>query len=258
MGKTKDGHPGKDFSLITQLGLKALALATEHTDALRPRLPAGLIEGLGMDLQRLGAAVPGAKTTHAVAKAATVSQEVVLAQGHALVTAIRALVQKAGAEKDVRKAFGVGVTTNIKVVKHVRSAIAQIVERATKFPAEACALGILPKDIEALRGHEAAITAADDAQELSRAGAPQSTKDRNRAANRIVEASHRIAAAGALEYANEPAVRAQFEALNSGSGRPKKGKAGLKNASTAPAKAVTDGAPRPKDGAKDTGASAEA
>ena len=56
----KDGHPNRDFSAVTQRGLKALDLAQTHQAALVPRLPAGTLDGMTADLQKLGVDVPGA------------------------------------------------------------------------------------------------------------------------------------------------------------------------------------------------------
>lgn len=218
MATMKDAYPRKDFSAIVQVGLKAHNLAGAHQAALEPRLPSGLLDGLAADLTKLGGDVPGAQATRAEARAATASQDEALAQGYALVTAIRTAVQRSGASKDVRVAYGVGVKTSARVVKQVKAAILQIVERANSHPAEASALGILSKDVTALEDDLATITSADDSQEQRRAGAPQSTKERNRTANRILGAVDRVVAAGVVEFAKAPETRAEFEALVAGSG----------------------------------------
>jgi hypothetical protein len=222
--KSAEAFPKKDFSLITQSGLKALNLGTMHKAALSPRLPAGTLDLLAIDLQKLGAVVPNAKATRAAAQVATATQGTALAEGYALVTAIRLAVQRSGAPSDVRKAYGVGATTSPRVVKSVKAAITQIVDRAINNTGEASALGILAKDVSALQDDLAAITSADDAQEQQRAGAPQTTKERNRTANRILGTIDRIAGAGAIEFAKQPEERAKFEALIAGAGGKKKPK----------------------------------
>jgi hypothetical protein len=224
----KDSHPNHDFNAITRRGLKALGLAQTHQAALEPRLPAGTLDGLTADLQKLGADVPGALVTRSTAKTATVSQNEALAAGYSLVTAIRTSVARRGASAEVRAGYGVGVKTSEKVVKQVAAAISLILKRAGDKPAEAAELGILQKDLAALGEDLAAITAADGAQEAKRAGAPGATKERNRTANQILGAVDVIVGAGVLEFAKEAGVRGEFEALvGGGKGRGKgKGKKG--------------------------------
>lgn len=218
MGKGKDAHPKKEFSSILQTGLSALDLAKAHLQALELRLPPGLLVEVEADLQKLGADVPGAEATREAARAATAAQDETLARGYALVTAVRAAVLRNGADKNVRKGYGVGAKTSAKVVKSVKAAISGIIDRATTHPQEAAGLGILPRDVAALEEDLAAITAADAKQEEQRAGAPHSTKERNRTANRVLEAVDRIVSAGVLEFAKDAQKRAEFEALVSPGG----------------------------------------
>jgi hypothetical protein len=58
-----------------------------------------------------------------------------------------------------------------------------------------------------------AITDADKVQDQKRSKAPLTTQDRNRTANRILDAVARIAGAGGLEFADDPKVLAEFAAL---------------------------------------------
>ena len=104
----KDGHPKREFSVVTQRGMRARELASAHQAALEPRLPAGTLDGLTADLLKLGADVPGALVTRSTSKTATRSQNEALAQGYSLVTAIRMAVQRRGVASDVRAAYGVG------------------------------------------------------------------------------------------------------------------------------------------------------
>jgi hypothetical protein len=217
----KDGHPKREFSVVTQRGLKAWELASAHQAALVPRLPAGTLDGLTADLMKLGADVPGALVTRSTAKTATRSQNEALTQGYSLVTAIRTSVSRRGAKADVRAAYGVGAKTSARVVKQVVAAITLILERAAAQPAEAAALGILKKDLAALEEDRAAISSADGVQEEKRAGAPGATKERNRTANRVLGAVDEIMAAGVLEFAKEAGIRREFEALVSGGGKRK-------------------------------------
>ncbi|APR81098.1 Hypothetical protein A7982_06445 [Minicystis rosea] len=217
----KDAHPNKDFSAITQTGLKALQLADDNKAALAARLSQSVLDALAADLKDLGVVVPAALVRREVAKTATLTQEEALAQGYALVSAIRTAVVRKGASPEVRKAYGVGTNTNPKIVKRVKAAISQIVDRAVALPAEAASLGILQKDIDALKADLQVITIADDTQEQHRAGAPTSTKERNRTANRILAAVDEVVAAGVLEFAKDAEKRAAFDALVIGRGKKK-------------------------------------
>lgn len=206
-------RPNKDFSSITQNGLSALGLANSHKTLLEPRLPTGLIAQLESDLIHLGTIVPAAKQSKHTQQAFTLSQAEALAQGYALVTAIRTAVQRRGAPIDVRKAYGVGAKVNPTLVKDVLAAIGAIVDEANKNIAAAGAYGILASDITALSNARDAIQKADQAQEKVRNEAPLTTKLRNETAGRIVVAVDAIVSAGLIQFALDPKLRAEFEAL---------------------------------------------
>lgn len=208
-----DTRPLVDFTLITQLGLKALSLALQHSALLDPRLPAGLTAGLGEDLEALGDAVPLAMQVRHEARSATVTQAARGREGHAFVRSVRAAARKARAPREVRAAYGVGQIVRPTVVNDVLAALQQILDRATAAPAEAATLGILAKDLAAMVAARDALVGADKVQEQKRASAPLSTKARNQTANRILHAVARISGAGMLEFAGEPELRASFEAL---------------------------------------------
>ena len=75
------------------------------------------------------------------------------------------------------------------------------------------------------------IGEADRIQEQKMARAPLGTQERNRTANRILDAVGRIAGAGGLEFAHDPEVRAQFAALKP---PPRSRKSGAKKAAPSP------------------------
>ncbi|MFT3776577.1 MAG: hypothetical protein QM820_65390 [Minicystis sp.] len=65
-----------------------------------------------------------------------------------------------------------------------------------------------------------AIEAADKAQEAARAASPQTTKDRNATAHRLLDGVKKIAGAGMRTFAGkDAAVYASFEALLSKKGK---------------------------------------
>lgn len=206
-------HPGQDFTTIVQLALKSLNLALLHQALLDSRLPAGTVPNLISDLDRLGVVVPGARQVRHESKVATADQDAALRAGYARIKAVRTAVKKARASKEVRQAYGVGVLVNRVVVRDVKAMLQQILDRAAKNPGEAAGLGILPKDVEAIAAAHQAITDADKVQEHKRATAPLSTQERNRTANRIIEAIGRIAGAGGLEFADDADELAKFQAL---------------------------------------------
>jgi hypothetical protein len=220
MANNQNRKPDKDFNSITQAGLKAYNLVRQHS-AVEPRLRAGTLDALSDHLARLGALVPGAKQAQTTAQAATQAQDQALTDGYAKVTAIRQAVYRHTTDPELRKAYGVGVRADPRLVKDVKAAIQQIIARADANVAEAASLAILPADITELKVDLAAIGSADDNQELERASAPLTTRERNQIANAIVDAVGRIASAGALHFAKQPAERETFEALL-GAGNPKK------------------------------------
>jgi hypothetical protein len=134
------------------------------------------------------------------------------------------------------------------VVRDVSAMLQQIVERAAANPTEAAELGITPKDVDAMNAARAAIAHADRVQEQKRARAPLSTQERNRTANRIVAAVGRIAGAGVLEFARDPATRGAFEALRMPS-RKKKAKKVAKADDGAAVKAENGAAAKAENGA---------
>ena len=208
-----NAHPNQEFSGITQLGHKAADLATLHQIVLDPRLPLNTLSTLIGDLDLLSTVVPDAKQVRLESKVATADQDDTLRAGYEHIRAVRSAVKKARASKEVKQAYSVGHFVNPRVVRDVKAVLKMILDRATANPDEAASLGIVKKDLDAITAVHQAITDADKIQEQQRARAPLSTQDRNRTANRILEAVARIAGAGGLEFTNNPEVRAAFRAL---------------------------------------------
>ncbi len=234
-----NAHPKQAFSEVIQLGHKASNLALLHAAALAPRLPPTTVSTLLIDLDLLGAAIPGTRQAHHEAKVATADQDAALRAGHARVSAVRAAVKKARAADEVKKAYGVGQNVNPALVRDVKSALQLILDRAAADPAEAASLGIVQKDLDAMTTAHQAVTAADKIQEHKRSKAPLGTQDRNRTANRIVAAVARIGGAGGLEFADDPKVLAEFTALKPAS----KKKSAAKKGTAKKAAAKKDEAP---------------
>jgi hypothetical protein len=211
--RTLAAHPNQPFTDLLQLGLKASTLALLHQAALAARLPVTTLPTLIDDLDLLGVVVPGAKQVRHEARVATADQNAALEAGYARVKAVREAVKKARATDEVKKAYGVGQPVRPALVRDVKAVLKQILDRAAADPAEAASLGIVQKDLDAMTAAHQAISDADKTQEQKRASAPLSTQERNRTANRILDAVARIAGAGGLEFADNPEVLAAFTAL---------------------------------------------
>ncbi|MFT3769735.1 MAG: hypothetical protein QM820_30225 [Minicystis sp.] len=206
-------HPGRDFDGIKQLGIKVLNLALTYQAAVESRLPQGVLEGLKEDLGMIGVVVPGALQAHTEAQQATEVRDEAMTRACQRMTAMRKAVRNAHASKAVQHAYGVGQQLDPRRGTTVKSAVTSVLGRLADHPEEAAEFCFLPEDIDALKAVAADVETTSETQHVKRAGAPQTTKERNRVANRILHAGQRIAAAGCLAFANDPAVRALFEAI---------------------------------------------
>ena len=201
-------------------GTRAYALAIQYRPQVEPRLPAGMIDNLAADLTTLGAppaaAQPAATTTPATAipaaPAPTLAEATTAAAS--LVSAVHASIAGAKAKHAVRKEYGVSSRGPATEPRAVVAAAQKIVARATANPSEALGLGILPADVTALQAAVAALTTAETAARGSSATTAGTTAAARRAAETgMHEATARISGAGALAFAQNAAVRAEFEAL---------------------------------------------
>lgn len=229
----KTSRPKKSFSSITQIGLKALGLATTYKDAIEARLP-GAIESLAGNLDALGVVVPDALQTRHEAIAATAAQNAMIQKGYARVQAVRETVRSSGAPREVRRAYGIGQKTAGHRARDVKAALQQIIDRAKDAPEEAAMFGIIAEDVAAMTAFVAALTNTRQAQEKKRADAPLTTQERNRTGNQIILTVTLISGAGRIAFADNPEVCARFEALTA---RPRKS-ARKPKAEAEPAKAA--------------------
>jgi hypothetical protein len=225
---TKNTHPRRDFTSITQIGLKAFGLAGAYQSVIEPRVPPGTILGLLEDLEALDVVVPGAALARVDAKSATETQNATLEKAQKRIQAIRTTVHHAGAPKEVQHAYGVGSATGKLGVTKVKAAVKQIRDRLTAHPEEAAAYGIQKQDVDALTTVDAEVSATNKTQEKKHAEAPLTTKERNRVANRILLAAKRIKGAGLAAFAESPTERAEFAAIKIAAPRKKSGKAKAK------------------------------
>jgi hypothetical protein len=242
----KETYPTRAFSIITQIGLKALNLATSYITAIDERLP-GAADSLKDDLDSLGVAVPVARQKRHESVAATTAQKARIRQGHARVRAVRQTIRKAGAPGEIQRAYGVGQRVDSTQIRDVTAALQQIVDRAGAAPEEAADYGINPAAVAELKTFLASLMETDKAQEKQRADAPLTTKERNRIANRVLQTVALIAGAGMLAFADNPPTYASFEALLARSKKAGKAKKGAPpeapNASEAPKASESSEAP---------------
>jgi hypothetical protein len=202
----------------TSAGTTAYKLATLHQADVEPRVPAGMIPGLAADLTLLGAnpnppATPPPAPGPAPAAPPTLAQA--MASAVAITSAIHDAIHGAKATSAVRKAYGVTSRVATKEPKAVIAEGEKMLAQAQKDPTQALSLGILPADTAALAATLGDLTAADTAAKAKGAGAAGgvTAKEMRAAETRMHEAVARIAGAGVLAFARNPAVRAEFEAI---------------------------------------------
>jgi hypothetical protein len=208
----KDTRPKQGFHVIGQLGLRALNLGTTHKTVIDERVP-GVVDALALNLDSLGVAIPGVFQTRHESAVATAEQNAQIRQGYSLFSAVRRMVAKAKAPEEIRKAYGVGQKVQPTMYSSVTAALQGIVGRAAAEPAEAAALGLGPATIADITAFLASLSDIGQEQEQKRMAAPLSTKERNRAGHRVLQAVALIAGAGMIAFRNNPATYASFDAL---------------------------------------------
>jgi hypothetical protein len=203
----------KIFAAVdTTAGTKAFALATTYKIELDPRLPTGTVESLVADLTTLGASP--LRTTEVVADAPPPpSLADAMTAATTLISAVHEAVRGAGAKSEVRKAYGASAKAASKEGKALIASGEKIVTQAKADPTQALSLGILPADVIALGHALADLMAAESLAKGTSAQGGTTGKERHAAEKRIREAVARIAGAGALAFATNATVRAEFAAL---------------------------------------------
>jgi hypothetical protein len=208
-----DSKPDRDFNEINQLALKAQGLATQYASQIGNRLSAAFLASFAADITGLSVAVPATITSKGGQVQLTAAQAAALDGGYALVKGIRTTVKGHTADNDVLLAYGVGAKVNKRVVKEVTAALQTILNRIEAQPAEAASFDIVDEDVKAIKAALTEIATADQTQEAARAAGPQTTKDRNATARRLLDGVKKIAGAGMRAFVSDPTVYANFEAL---------------------------------------------
>jgi hypothetical protein len=189
----------------------------QHQADVEPRLPAGTLPNLAADLKLLGAD-PNPQPAPAPAPgqpapAPPPTLEEAMAAAVALISAIHDAILGSKASAAVRKAFGVSTKAPSKEPKAVVAEGEKIVGEAQANPTQALALGILPADTDKLAAALAQVKAAEEAAKAKGGKTGATAKELQAAAVRMHEEVRRIAGVGALAFATNAAVRAQFETL---------------------------------------------
>lgn len=205
--------PAKDFRDITQLGHKALLLAKRDRERIEGRLATGRIDGLESDLVALGDDRVAVKTTLTDGQRATATQDAKAAQALTLITAVRQNFIRRQAPKGVRIAFGINKKIVPGKITTIIAAGQNILNGAAEDEATARHYGLLGSDLRSVEVTISELREADDAQEAVIAAKPLTTAQRNRRARGILDAVREISGAGSIEFAFEPQVRAEYEAL---------------------------------------------
>jgi hypothetical protein len=206
----RSAKPKHADDTILLAGTKAYTLALQYQPTLTPRLPATTVLDLADDLTQVRAAVPGATQARAEARVSLAAQRTLLAKAAKLLSGIRQNVRRQSRDPDIRKAYGVGMAVNARIVKDVVAVLKLIQDRAAMVPAEPPTLGIAQKDLDAVKQALADIDAAFDDRQKKRIQAPLSTRRRNQLLNRIFLTAGNIAAAGQLEFVTDPEIAGRF------------------------------------------------
>ncbi len=226
MAKKRAPRPRLKPAQIIPKATEAVQLATEDRALIEPRLEAGMIDGASADLAQVVPAVSGAIEKRTEKKASTATQNELAGQVMDAVRTIRTALSVSGLSAAARKRYGVGLSMNARSVKTVVAGANTLLGAAAAAPEEIRSVGVLPADLEALRAALAALTGADTAQENLKIASKRSTAERDATLHRLDAAVRKIAAAGILAHAGDPARRAKYEALLASPAKAKPGGGG--------------------------------
>ncbi len=194
-----------------RVGETAWKLAVEHRAGLDPRLPAGMIDGLGADVASLKDAGSGAQVARVGKRTATLTQGEAKRAGHDLALAIRSAVRRGEPDDEAfQKAFGVGVTVVAAKVSSVDSALSAILKAAEADAERTRGVGILPEDLDEVRRVKEALTSAESTQEGQTVSAKMATSARDEAQRRVQKAVWRVVGAAGLAFRGQLAIAKLF------------------------------------------------
>lgn len=198
---------------IAPTGRAALALARQHQAAISDRLPAGVIDGLAVDLDAFEGKRSAASRSGEVLRTATREQDAAAAKGHAFAVAARAALTRSGANAAERAAFGLKLKLKADKVASVVACLDALLDGATRFPDAARAAGLLSTDFDRARSLRASLTSADAVQETAKSTRKNPVSERKGAQVRIENAIDGIINAGTLAFIDQPDIATQFQKL---------------------------------------------
>lgn len=207
-------NPKWEIVATIDAGSAMHALACAHRPELEPRLEAGLIDGLPVDVETLRGKKNAAERGAEVKKAATATQDKALVLAATRAVAMRDSLRRAyTGEKDVLDLFGLGRQLNTSSVSSVASAVEMLIAAAEAHPARVRSASILPADIEGLRTDFQTLVGADVAQQGKKVSAKEATAARKAAQLRVERAIDQIVCAARLAFVGKPEIVRSFEAL---------------------------------------------
>jgi hypothetical protein len=205
--------PKWDINSTIQSGHRTLELAEHHVEALTPRLPSGLIDGLESDLTTVEGKVASSIIAPSVLKSLTADQNAATTNGHAFVVAVREAIVRARATDTQRRAFGVGLPIQRNLVSQVSAGLTAVIDGMTRYPDLSRSAGLLESDLDAARAMLETINATNAVQERGKEVRKLTTAARNAAAVRLEKAIDRVAGVGALTFFAQPEIAKQFREL---------------------------------------------
>jgi hypothetical protein len=221
---TKTENPKWESAEDYRVGLQCYELAMKYRKRLDPRLPAGLLEGLKEDLDRLGSIGEEAPKTVARVKGFTGSQEEALKHSFVWCLAIRDALKRGKASEAVKKAAGVGGLFPKKRVSVAIAAVNAIVETYDRYPDVFRNCGVFPEDITEGKNLLNILQGADATQEAEKVKKKETTTLRNALRIRIEKGVDRIIGAAGMEFIKEPDILKLFIDLIPGKGKKKEKK----------------------------------
>lgn len=235
MARGKKG-PGLRFepeTAVTRAG-EAVSLGTTHQAALVDRWPPALLENLARDAAALNENLPEKITRRTSQKADTKTVRLTEKTGANEVGVVREALSGLKAPADLQKAAGVGTRVQVGTTKTVLSAMDSLVATGTGNADAFAAVGVLPRDLEAIARRRTEVASADTTQEANKLTRKLSTKEVGALQAKVEEAIARVSHAGQIHFTlhdSRPTLVGQFAALLA------------KGAGSAPAATTTTGDP---------------
>lgn len=202
------------LSVVQELGREAYGLFIKYRAELEPRLPAGLGDGLKVDLDEFDGIRAEASSAVGTMKSATRKQNEVLEEANALLRAARGAISTSGTTKSEQGAFGIATKLVAAKVNSVVAALDSFAKGAAELPDVARRASLLSTDIAALKALREELVAVDQKQEAARSARKEPTRVRVERQRRIEVAIRAIQNAGQLHFVRQPAVAALFQALS--------------------------------------------